>query len=138
MDETIFAELMRLATMTGMEWLAEMISDNIAFVPLAVFAIYLVCLTAKNAKGSGGFFRALFAGGWCNEDEAVDRMFEQRNLPALKSCPGCAEQLPLSTLICESCDYNFLTGMAGGAQRMLPAPEAQVFEIRPRNFAYRA
>ena len=43
---------------------------------------------------------------------------------ALKTCPKCALQLPLSTLVCETCDYNFLSGSVGTRHKLLPAPDA--------------
>lgn len=41
-----------------------------------------------------------------------------------KNCPKCAEQLPLSTLVCDACDYNFLSGSSQSRYRLLPAPDA--------------
>jgi hypothetical protein len=40
-----------------------------------------------------------------------------------KNCPKCAEELPLSTLVCDACDYNFLSGSNQGRYRLLPAPD---------------
>jgi hypothetical protein len=40
----------------------------------------------------------------------------------LKKCPNCAEQLPLSALVCDECDYNFLSGTVGYRHKLLPAP----------------
>ena len=47
-------------------------------------------------------------------------------LSALKTCPKCAGQLPLSTLVCDGCEYNFLSGGVGSRHKMLPAPTAAV------------
>jgi hypothetical protein len=32
--------------------------------------------------------------------------FKRQHFPTLKSCPKCAEQLPLPALVCDACDYN--------------------------------
>lgn len=139
MDGTLLGNLSELATIVGVDAMAAMIADNIATIPFAAFALFLVILTAKSAKGSaGGFFKALMAGDWFNDDSAVDRMFERRNISATKTCPGCKEQLSLSVVICEACDHNFLTGTVGGGQRMLPSPESRDDEVPARIYAFRA
>ena len=48
---------------------------------------------------------------------------QDRVLSALKTCPKCAEQLPLSTLVCDTCDYNFLSRTVGHRHKLLPAPD---------------
>jgi hypothetical protein len=48
---------------------------------------------------------------------------QERVLSALKTCPKCAEQLPLSTLVCDTCDYNFLSRTVGHRHKLLPAPD---------------
>ena len=139
MDGTIFGNLSDLASVVGMDEMAAMIADNVSTIPFAAFAFFLIFLTAKSAKGnSGGFFKALFAGDWFKDEDAADRMFERRNISAMKTCPGCSERLPLSVLICQACDHNFLTGMVGHGHKMLPAPESRVDEMPGRVFAFRA
>jgi hypothetical protein len=32
--------------------------------------------------------------------------------------------MPLSTLVCDACDYNFLSGSSQSRYRLLPAPDA--------------
>ena len=139
MDGIILNALSDLFTVFGMDGMVQLIVENVSTIPFAAFASFLAFLTAKSAKGhAGGFFKALLAGDWFQDDSDADRMFERRNIPAKKTCPGCSEQVPMSVLICAGCDHNFLTGMVGSGQRMLPSPEAQVYEMRPRNYAYRA
>jgi hypothetical protein len=48
--------------------------------------------------------------------------FERQHVLTLKKCPKCAEQLPLSALVCDACDYNFLSGMVGYGHKLLPSP----------------
>jgi hypothetical protein len=47
------------------------------------------------------------------------------DLRAFKECPHCADQLPLSTLVCDACDYNFLSRAVGLRHKLLPAPDAE-------------
>jgi hypothetical protein len=58
--------------------------------------------------------------------------------PALKKCPKCAEQLQLSALVCDACDYNFLAGSVTHRYKMLPAPSEPVaHEASGQTFAFR-
>ena len=45
------------------------------------------------------------------------------DLRKFKTCPNCDDQLPLSTLVCEACDYNFLSGTFGPRHKLLPPPD---------------
>ena len=139
MDGTLFDYIIQLSTVVGVDAVAAMLADNIATIPFAAFALFLVTLTAKSSKGSsGGFLRALLAGDWFSDESAVDRMFERRNISATKPCPGCNEQLALTVVICETCDHNFLTGTVGAGQRMLPSPTSRDDEMPARVYAFRA
>ena len=46
------------------------------------------------------------------------------DLRAFKNCPNCADPLPLSTLVCDVCEYNFLSASIGPRHKLLPAPDA--------------
>jgi hypothetical protein len=82
-------------------------------LPFYLIGLLLVWLAVRIARKQGGASRS-----------AADRMFEGR-AAASKKCPNCAEQLSLAALICESCAFNFLSGMVGRGHKMLPAPEPQ-------------
>lgn len=41
---------------------------------------------------------------------------------AFKKCPQCAEQLPLSALVCDACGHNFLASSIL-RHKLLPAPQ---------------
>ncbi len=139
MDGTLFNYLFESSTLAGVDAVAAMLAGNIATIPFAAFALFLVILTVKNSKGSGGgFFKALLAGDWFSDENAADRMFERRNISATKACPGCNEQLALTVVICDACDHNFLTGMVGAGQRMLPSPTSRDDEMPSRVYAFRA
>ena len=57
-----------------------------------------------------------------------DRLFPSHRIPAEKKCPNCAEHLPLSALICEACEYNFLSMTVGSKNKFLPSPEPSTQE----------
>jgi hypothetical protein len=58
----------------------------------------------------------------------VGRLFKSQCTPVLKSCPSCAQQLPLSALICDNCDYNFLAERPGRRQALLQPPNPLTHE----------
>ena len=53
-----------------------------------------------------------------------ERFALRKEIPVLafKKCPQCAEQLPVSALVCDGCDHNFLAGSIL-RHKLLPAPE---------------
>jgi Uncharacterised protein family UPF0547 len=54
-----------------------------------------------------------------------------------KKCPGCSAQLPLSTLVCDACDYNFLSSSIL-RHKLLPASAESLASVAPQqSFAYR-
>ena len=50
------------------------------------------------------------------------RLFKSQRSPLLKECPSCAQQLPLSAIMCDACDYNFLAERPGRRQALLQPP----------------
>jgi hypothetical protein len=109
--------------------------DLINFFTPAIILMFLIAIAGE--KKQGGFFKALVAGSAVANDYAADRMFEKQHIAASKTCPNCEEQLPLSGLICEACDYNFLSGMVGYGNKLLPSPEPLPFRMAKRSFAQR-
>ena len=58
--------------------------------------------------------------------------------PALKKCPKCSEDLQLSALVCDTCDYNFLAGSVAHRHKMLPAPSEPLANgVSGQTLAYR-
>ena len=116
-----------------------MTAENIDIINFFMPAIILMFLIAMAGdKKPGGVFKALVMGGAFSNDCTVDRMFEKQHITSSKKCPNCEEHLPLSALICEACDYNFLSGMVGYGNRLLAAPEPRPRQMAKRSFAYRA
>ena len=138
MDEAILKNLSGLATLVGMDGSTAMIAEESNILHFAAIALILVFLAIRIAKGKdGSLFNSFLAGRSFTNDHATDRMFEMGHIQALKKCPNCNEQQPLSALICEPCDYNFLTGMVGHGHKLLPSPEPRVHELPTQIFAYR-
>lgn len=139
MDGTISNILSELAEFLRVDGVVSLAADNIAILPFLAFVSFLVLRAAKSRRGNaGGIVKAVLAGDWFADESNADRMFERCNITAMKTCPNCSGQVPMSTLMCDRCDHNFLTGMIGSGQRMLPSPEAQVYEMQPRKYASRA
>jgi uncharacterized protein UPF0547 len=89
----------------------------------SLIGLILILLTMRTmTKLFGSIIKSLAAGLTFAKSHFSERFFENKRIPALKTCPNCAEQLPLSTLICESCDYNFLASSIVRGQKLLPAP----------------
>ena len=103
-------------------------------------ALILAYFTAKIASRKGGSYFKWFAAGACVGIVALPLAIIKRapvELPIFKKCPKCAEQLPISSLVCDACEYNFLSGMVGSRLKLLPAPdEHAVHDISTRTLAY--
>ena len=93
--------------------------DVLHISALALMLIFLR-LRIVNRKSDSAFESFRAASASVNHG-ASGRLLEKRRVPALKDCPNCAEQLPLSALMCDACDYNFLAAMPG-RHKLLPAP----------------
>jgi hypothetical protein len=134
----MFKRFIDLATFVRTDGSKIMLAENLDILHFSAIAIILLFLIARIGKRKqGGFFKALVAGSAFSNDCAADRMFEKHHIPASKKCPNCAEQLPLSGLICEACDYNFLSGMVGQGYKLLPSREALVQKMSKPRVAYR-
>ena len=138
MHEAILRNLSSLATLVGMDGSTAMTVEELNILHFAALALILVFLAIRRAKGKdGSFFNSFLAGLGFKNDHATDHMFEKGHIQAMKKCPNCSEQLPLSALICEPCDYNFLSGMVGRGHKLLPSPKPRVHEVPTQIFAYR-
>ena len=92
---------------------ALIVAEGVNILPVIVVILILVLLVARIIKRKR---RALKAFG------ARDTLaFGSRRSPALKPCPNCTEQLPLSAIICDNCEYNFLAQRPGRGQKLLPS-----------------
>jgi hypothetical protein len=81
-----------------------MIAEGLNLLYFSTIALIVAFLTARIAS---------------KKDRAI---FKRQHFPTLKKCPNCAEQLPLPTLVCDACDYNFLSRIVGHRHKLLPSP----------------
>ncbi|HEX9142670.1 MAG TPA: hypothetical protein VGA09_00265, partial [Candidatus Binatia bacterium] len=88
---------------------------------LSIFGLLIMVLTPAfltagiaNYKG-GSFFKWFLAGALVGIIVLPITIFKRKQtaLPAKKHCPKCAKQLPIQALVCDACDYNFLSMMVG-------------------------
>lgn len=104
-------------------WFVDAISmmagDVMGNIYYYVLALILIALAiTRSARKHNTRLQRIFSRAF-NNSSKTDYLHS-----ALKTCPKCAVQLPLSTLVCESCDYNFLAGCVGTRHKLLPAPES--------------
>jgi len=107
-----------------------MITGGLNILPIAAVALILVLFAATIARKKFGGFVKPYRG---RNKRGSRRLFESHRGPVLKPCPNCAEQLPVTAIICDICDYNFLAERPGRGQRLLPQPSTQ--EVAEQNIA---
>ena len=118
MDEAIVENLSNLASLLLTDGRALMIAGGPEILPIIAVALILVLLVTRIVKRKT--FRAR---GTVTHKRASGRLFERQRSPELKPCPNCTEQLPLSAIICNTCDYNFLAARPGRGQNLLLPPQ---------------
>jgi len=136
MYEMIMENFSNLAKFIVTDGRTLKMAEDLNIIYFSAIALILVFLTVRIAtKRYASFFKSSKAGSALASDGASGRFFERQRIPALKKCPNCTEQLPLSALICEACDYNFLSRMVGRGQKFLPSPEPMTHEVSNHSFA---
>jgi hypothetical protein len=108
-------------------------SDILRFAAIALILVFLTARIVKKKRGR--FPKTFLAGNIPPNHRASDRFFERKRATTLKPCPNCAEQLPLSALICDACDYNFLAARPGRGQQLLPPPHPLTHEASEQRIA---
>jgi len=89
-----------------------------------LLALTLILVAAWIAKKLiGAFFKSYTTWSRFMNNLLGAQWFAAEPILNQKNCPHCAEPTPISALICEACDYNFLSGTVA-RQKSLPAPEA--------------
>ena len=109
--------------------------EGIGIFHLFVMALALAFLTAGIAHNKGGsFFKWFLAGAFLGIIALPVAVFKKKQLapPALKQCPKCAEQLPIQALVCDRCDYNFVSMMVGCQTKPAPSPREQPVQLPRR------
>ena len=98
----------------------ELTSDTASYLAIAaILALWLIARTSRRhgSTSSGNSF-----------SEKLKAGFRPKSDPAVltfKKCPKCTEQLPVSALVCDACDYNFLAGSIL-RHKLLPMPEERL------------
>lgn len=137
MYEVIMGDFSTIANLVLTDGRTLMIAGGLDILDFSAIALILVFLTARIVKRKhGGSFESFQARSTSTNNCASDRFFERNRMPALKTCPNCAEQLPLSALVCDACDYNFLAARPGRGQKLLPPPQPMTHEVSEQRIAY--
>jgi hypothetical protein len=122
-----------LSTLANLVWSygsTLIITGGFNILSMATVTLILVLFTATIARKKFGGFVKPYRG---RNKRGSRRLFESQRGPVLKPCPNCAEQLPVTAIICGICDYNFLAERPGRGQRLLPQPSTQ--EVAEQNIA---
>jgi hypothetical protein len=136
MYEAILENLATLAKLALTDASNLMLAGGLDLLPIFAIALTLVLLTARVVKSKhGGSFKAFGARSTLENHRTTIRFFDSKRSPMLKPCPNCAEELPLSAIICDACDYNFLAARPGRGQKLLPPPEAVTREVTEQRIA---
>ena len=110
-------------------------ADLDIFIYASILPVLAILVTRIVRKKEGGIFKSSLRGTIKNVYKKKDHFAA----PVSKKCPKCAEQLPLSALVCDTCDFNFLAGSVTYRHKMLPAPEEPLPQEPARQtLAYRA
>ena len=101
------------------------IADSDIFNIMGI-AMLLGFLTAKIAtRKGGGFLKWFLAGALFGVVALPLAVLKGRRVSipeVFKKCPQCSRELTASTLVCEHCDYNFLS-MTTRHPRLMPPSE---------------
>ena len=132
-DEALVATLSNLVNLISTYGSTFMIAEGLDTVSIAGIAAILVLLTARIVTRKRDARKSFRRRGAITNTRAFGRRAKSK--PVLKPCPSCAERLPLSTIICGTCDYNFLAERPGRGQNLLPPPEPMVDEAPEHKFS---
>ena len=97
--------------------------DGLSIFRLLTIALTLAFLTAGIAHNKGGsFLRWFLAGALVGIIALPIAIFKREKVvgPGQKQCPKCAGQLPMQAVVCDGCDYNFLSMRAGNRNKPMP------------------
>jgi hypothetical protein len=133
-DEVILENLTNLANLVLSYGSMLLMAEGVDIPFITALALIFVLLAARIVKRKRGILKFIRARGGVTNKGASRRLFEGQRSP-LKQCPNCAEQLPLSAIICETCDYNFLAERPGRGQRLLSPPQPMTGEVPEQKIA---
>ena len=115
MYEAVIKNLSMLAELVSMQGRTLMLDGGSDLLHYSAIALILILLRSRLLKKKRGrFSKPLPAANAPANNRGSDRFFERKRRATRKPCPNCAEQLPMSALICDACDYNFLAARPTG------------------------
>ncbi|HEX5022912.1 MAG TPA: hypothetical protein VFX54_19755 [Candidatus Binatia bacterium] len=130
MSETIagnFSTLMNIV----LTYAATLIAESLDVLSLSA-ALTLAFLAAKMFRKKRSVSKSFQAHDSFTR-KGVGSLFKSQRTPVLKRCPSCAQQLPLSVIMCDTCDYNFLAERPGRRQVLLQPPKPLTQETPQQN-----
>jgi hypothetical protein len=107
-----------------MDYGSTFVSADELTLSMAAVALMLVLLAARRMRRKRRSSKSFGAGHFPGDKRASGVFSKKQRNPLLKPCPNCGERLPLSAILCNSCDYNFLAERPGRGQNLLPPPQA--------------
>ncbi len=113
-----------------------MTAGGLDVIHIAAAALIFLFLTARKVKKPrGSFFRFFRMRNNPVIDGACGGFFKKPRIPSFKKCPNCDEPVPLATVLCHACDYNFLAARPGRGQKLLPPPQPMADEVSEKIIA---
>jgi hypothetical protein len=129
MSETIVGNLPTLMN-DVLTYDRTLISESVDVLSLSA-ALTLALLAAKMFRRKRSASKSLQAHDHFTR-KRVGSLFKSQRTPVLKQCPSCAQQLPLSAIMCDACDYNFLAERPGRRQILLQPPKPLIHETHSK------
>jgi hypothetical protein len=122
-DEVTMEKFLSLVKLVMTDGSTLVMTGDLNILQFSAIALIIVFLMARIAKRKyDSFCKSSIVESALTNNFVANRLFASQRIAAQKNCPNCAEQLPLSALLCEGCDYNFLSRMVGSKHKMLPSP----------------
>ena len=135
MDEAMTENFSNLANLVLTYGGTFVMAEGFDLFSITAVALIFVLLAEQLMKRKRGVLKSSRARGAVTNKRASGRIFKSQRSPALKPCPNCAEKLPLTAVICNICDYNFLAERPGRGQTLLPAPQPITHEVPEQQMA---
>ena len=133
MYETLVENLSHLTNLISTYGSIFMITDGLDIASITGIAAILVLLAGRRVTRKRHAHKSSRSRGSTTNKRTFGRRIKSQ--PTLKPCPSCAERLPLSAIICGTCDYNFLAERPGRGQNLLPSPEPMTHEAPEHKFS---
>ncbi len=101
---------------------SNLMAESLDVLSISAVALTLAIFAANTMRRKRSVPKSFHAHESFPAKRVKGRLVKSQHSPVLKQCPSCAQQLPLSALMCDTCDYNFLAERPGRRQVLLPPP----------------